>query len=237
MATASKEEIKRIKTYVITSPPRMEIVQQNWGDQKVEIFEAVYIQKLKNWVMTSTCKPDSNQLTAGELGCALSHYLVAKKAVRKRHDFTLILEDDVERREGWREDLSSLLGGLDIDVAHLCSWKLPEDYHAHSKNRTIISQNPRLETGYDEWGGTVAILYSRKALKVLVSYMENKSLPCTMDGLSSRLSWEDMWGEESLGGLKIFTTGILEDRFFKGGQHPSGSLIGYNKRRQRKRLR
>lgn len=219
MATASKEAINRIKTYVITSSPRIGIVQENWGDQDVEVFEAVYIQKLKNWVMTSTCKQDSKPLTAGELGCALSHYLVAKKAIREHHDFALILEDDVERREGWREDLSSLLGGLDIDVVHLCSWKPPEAYHAESNRRTIISQDPRLETGCQEWGGTVAILYSRKALKALVSYMENESMPCPMDGLSSALSWEDR-------GLKVFTTGILEDRFFKGGCHPSGSLIG-----------
>ena len=36
---------------------------------------------------------------------------------------------------------------------------------------------------------------------------------------------------------KMALTMGFDDRFFKGGQHPSGSLIGYNKRRQRKRLR
>ena len=54
MATATKEAINRIKTYVITSSPRIGIVQENWGDQDVEVFEAVYILKLKHWVMTST---------------------------------------------------------------------------------------------------------------------------------------------------------------------------------------
>ena len=114
-------------------------------------------------------------LTAGEVGCMLSHYkmwLIAKKQGLKE---VICLEDDVDFMENWEEKLDDLLVDVDWDMVHLHSMRGswgprkpmdgeydPDFSYPDDKQRVLVK--PGLYTGYKEGGGTLGYALNEKAL-------------------------------------------------------------------------
>lgn len=99
------------------STHRHELLQKTLQGLDYEIFWGVdgtnlEIDNLINQELINTNGQKGNQLTLGEIGCALSHLSVYKKIIDLNLDSALILEDDLFLNKVGRNCLNSLKGGL-----------------------------------------------------------------------------------------------------------------------------
>jgi len=73
----------------------------------------------------------------GEIGCALSHFLIYKEVVHRNTPWTLILEDDSRLNFNYVEELTSLYD--DLQSIDWCN-EIPIIIHLKQENRPLIAQ-------------------------------------------------------------------------------------------------
>lgn len=139
-----------------------------------EIFDAVkgmdnrYMNNVeidKDWR-----DPYTNRvMTQGEVGCALSHYNVWKRALNMSNDITLILEDDADFVHDFNKKLDEILNELskiEWEVCYLGRKKMTDDGESVSQNLSI--------SGYSYW--LVGYLVNRRGLTKLIGNNFEKNL-------------------------------------------------------------
>ena len=157
-------------------------------------------------------------LSSGEMGCLLSHHAITDKAVRNKHEYTLILEDQLVYRSEWMDDLQKLMGipNNPPDILALFQRKRIVDGDPRCK-REIISKEPYLDIVTESRGGqgnTKAWLYSLRAMNWLYDLYNERNFLAAADGYVSQNTIDfhkEKTGEE----LVWMTTGNYCDELLK----------------------
>tara|TARA_R110002167_G_C12430285_1_gene629755 strand:+ start:57 stop:713 length:657 start_codon:yes stop_codon:yes gene_type:complete len=204
-----------IKTYLILHPDRRDFIDRRWfSDPDVEIFDAIIPPPAGKIEISSK---ECVSLTPGELGCTLSHYSILRKALTRDqgYKYYLILEDDLEYKSNWLEDLIDLINisGEMFDMFCLS--------HALSRGndscRTVINKEPYIDRYVMEKGngpgGAVAWLSTGATIKILYDLYQVKF--SVADG---------MWNFHNTKDMVIYTTGNVLTRpqssFFRPASNP-----------------
>jgi FkbM family methyltransferase len=152
-----------------------------------EIIEAVDGNELKeSYELMSLFYHNDFNYRKGVIGCALSHLKLWKQLINdKDNDFYVILEDDVEICEDFKEKLDMHCKIFqDNKVEHLALGIFGNEelkqYKIQKDEIYIIEKDV-----YKFWNITFAYIISKKAAKKILEYVNKCSIKCAIDNVYS----------------------------------------------------
>ena len=168
------------KTYIISLPRRkdrrmrLESQLEHVNLNKIEWFDGIDGQNIPQDLidrygikpLTGFTDPGNGRApTKGEIGCAVSHYLVWEKAFNEitENQNILVLEDDVIFQPNFNQEcltLQSSLENQDWDMCYISRKKVSNE------EEEIVATN-LVRPGYSYW--TSGILYTKRGLEKLLS--------------------------------------------------------------------